>query len=301
MTSCACFTSPALEDAERYDRLTGYFNAGALVLGGARHRGAGAQRRPHAAGRRDARCHRPRLRPSSAGTELREQVERYLAEAPAGASPIRTPPTALELLAWMVARGHLEVKVAVPCDTARRPIPEDGIFHEKAGIVTDRAGDTLAWNGSLNETAAGWRRNWESINVYTSWGPEPERVADEDDNFARIWADQTQARDRAGRARGGAPRPAALHARQRPARAPAESSRPIRAHRHLSRRTNHLPARIEAPAVDLRRRVWAFIDQAPLVGRGGRKCRRGDGGGRSLAAPSAGRSNASTRTGRHDC
>src|SRR5205807_1306373 len=72
----------------------------------------------------------------------------------------------------------------------RRPIPADGIFHEKAGIVEDKVGDRIAWNGSLNETGAGWRYNWESINVYTSWGTEPKRVEEEEHNFARIWADK---------------------------------------------------------------------------------------------------------------
>ena len=96
----------------------------------------------------------------------------------------------MELLAWMVAGGYLDVKVAVPCDPNRKPIPADGIFHEKAGIIEDRGGDKIAWNGSLNETAAGWRDNWESINVYTSWGSEPRRVVDEETNFAQIWANK---------------------------------------------------------------------------------------------------------------
>ena len=86
----------------------------------------------------------------------------------------------------------LDVKVAVPCDANRKPIPADGIFHEKAGVIEDRGGDKIAWNGSLNETAAGWRHNWESINVYTSWGLEPKRVVDEEANFARIWANRAQ-------------------------------------------------------------------------------------------------------------
>ena len=68
---------------------------------------------------------------------------------------------------------------------------DDGIFHEKAGIIEDRTGEKIAWNGSLNETTAGWRTNWESINVYTSWGPQPERVVAEETNFARIWANRS--------------------------------------------------------------------------------------------------------------
>ena len=138
-----------------------------------------------------ARWSRPRSRPSRRGEDLRERVGKHLTTLPL-APPDAEASTALELLAWMVAGGHLDVKVAVPCDTGGKPVNDSAIFHEKAGIIEDRGGDKIAWNGSLNETAAGWRRNWESINVYTSWGPEPGRVADEEANFARIWANKAQ-------------------------------------------------------------------------------------------------------------
>ena len=92
----------------------------------------------------------------------------------------------------MVAHDFLDVKVAVPCDLNGNPVPADGIFHEKAGIIEDRVGDRIAWNGSLNETAAGWRYNWESINVYTSWGEDLERVEGEQVNFEQIWTNQAQ-------------------------------------------------------------------------------------------------------------
>ena len=133
----------------------------------------------------------PEIEAIEKGEQLRDLVERHLTNLPL-APPDPASSDALELLAWMVARGHLDVKVAVPCDANSKPIPADGIFHEKAGIIEDRGGDKIAWNGSLNETAAGWRYNWESINVYTSWGPEPKRVADEEANFARIWANKAQ-------------------------------------------------------------------------------------------------------------
>ena len=91
----------------------------------------------------------------------------------------------------MIARDYLEVKVAVPCNKRRQPVCNEALFHEKAGIIKDGAGDQIAWNGSLNETVAGWQRNWESINVYRSW-EEPERVEGEEANFSRLWADQSQ-------------------------------------------------------------------------------------------------------------
>ena len=262
------FYVPALEDAERYDRLTGYFNAGALALAA---RGIEGLVRNRGHMRLVVGCTLPpaEIEAIERGAALRERVERHLAELPL-APPDPVAAGALELLAWMVARGHLDVKVAVPCDADRRPIPEDGIFHEKAGIVTDRAGDRLAWNGSLNETAAGWRHNWESINVYTSWGPEPKRVDDEEANFGRIWADKAKrvivldtpeaVRRDLMRFMPDSDLPARL--REGPDPPPATPVGPTP--------EGGDPADDDAhPAVDLRSRVWAFIDRAPALPDGG--------------------------------
>ena len=166
------FYIPALEDAERYDRLTGYFSAGALALAA---RGIEGLVRNGGRMRLVVGCTLgpPEIEAIERGEALREQVEKHLTDLPL-APPDASVADALELLAWMVGRGHLDVKVAVPCDPGGKPIHDSAIFHEKAGIIEDRAGNRIAWTGSLNETAAGWQRNWESISVYTSWGPEPE-------------------------------------------------------------------------------------------------------------------------------
>ena len=264
------FYVPVLEDAERYDRLTGYFNAGALALAA---RGIGGLVRNAGRMRLVVGC---TLEPSEIeaierGEALRDLVEQRLASLPL-APPDPASCEALELLAWMIARGHLEVKVAVPCDLDGRPIPSDGIFHEKAGIVADRSGDRLAWNGSLNETTAGWRRNWESINVYTSWGPEPGRVDDEEANFARIWANRSKrvivldvpdaARRDLMRFMPDSDTPARLKesgpAPVKPA--PKDAALPPKQPEPLS---------AETPVDDLRSRVWAFIARAPSLPNGG--------------------------------
>ena len=179
------FHVPALEDAERYDRLTGYFNAAALALAA---RGIEGLVRNDGRMRLVVGCtlEPPEIEAIERGEALRILVERRLASIPL-APPDPAATDALELLAWMVARGFLDVKVAVPCNAEREPVADGGIFHEKSGIVEDRVGDRLAWTGSLNETGAGWRTNWESFSVYTSWGPEPGRVDAEESNFARIW------------------------------------------------------------------------------------------------------------------
>ena len=277
------FYVPALEDAERYDRLTGYFNAHALRL---------AARGLEGLVRNDGRMRLvvgctlapPEIAAIERGEELRRLVERHLATLPL-APPDQASADALELLSWMVGRGHLDVRVAVPCDADRKPVPADGIFHEKAGVIQDRGGDRLAWNGSLNETAAGWRYNWESINVYTSWGPDAGRVQAEEANFARIWADRAQrvivldipetARQSLMRFLPTTDKPARLGQeaapaweRGHPARRPARLTREAEAQPVPS-----LPAKPTgdaAPATgDLRRRVWSFIQRAPRLPEGG--------------------------------
>jgi hypothetical protein len=132
----------------------------------------------------------PEIEAIEKGEELRAQVVRHFAAMPLmPADPGMA--AGLELLAWMVSQGLLDVRVGIPCDDQRRPVPAEGLFHEKAGIIEDKTGDRLAFNGSLNETAAGWTRNWESLNVFTSWR-DPDRVSEEDANFAKLWAGQSK-------------------------------------------------------------------------------------------------------------
>jgi len=178
---------PALECAERYDRLTGYFNARALALAS---RGIEGLVRNGGRMRLLVGCTLDKAEVDAIckGAELREQVNAHLLRYPLKPGSQREV-EALELLAWMVAQQILEVKVAVPCDPQRRPTPAEGIFHEKSGIVEDKTGDRLAFNGSLNETAAGWTKNWESLNIFCSWRNEDalERAEEEDQNFKRLW------------------------------------------------------------------------------------------------------------------
>jgi hypothetical protein len=185
------FYLPALEGAERYDRLTGYFKAAALTLAARGIEGLvlnGGRMRLLVG----CTLEQPEIDAIERGENLRDAVEQHLGVIPLEPADQKAA-DALELLAWMVASGHLEVKVAVPCDANRCPIAADGIFHEKSGVIEDRVGDRIAWTGSLNETAAGWRQNWESISVYKSWGEgsEPDRVQREQANFDRLWADES--------------------------------------------------------------------------------------------------------------
>lgn len=181
----ALFYQIALACAVRYDRLTGYFNAGALTLAA-----RGIERLVRNGGRMRlvVGCTLPvaEVAAIEKGESLRNVIERFMLSNPLAPSNQESL-NALELLAWMVANGYLEVKVSIPCDENRRPTPADGIFHEKSGIIEDERGDIVAFSGSNNETPSGWQGNWESFHVFTSWR-EPERVVDEESNFGKIWS-----------------------------------------------------------------------------------------------------------------
>ena len=180
------FYIPALRCANRYDRSTGFFSATALTLAA---RGIEGLVRNDGHMRLIVGCtlHEDEVEAIRKGEELRSTVETHLGNMPLQAEN-PDEKDALELLAWTIAKGILEVRVAVPCDMKRQPIASNGIFHEKAGIVEDKAGHRLAWNGSLNETVYGWQVNWESINVFKSWEMDSQRVDEEEQNFGRIWA-----------------------------------------------------------------------------------------------------------------
>jgi SNF2 family DNA or RNA helicase len=174
------FYNPALECAVQYDRLTGYFSADSLAL---------AARGIEALIANDGRMRLIvglTLGPSeqealTEGYDLRDQIAARLCAIDL------TPPDAraqngLEMLAWMIAQGHLDVKVAIP-------VGSSGIYHEKVGIVTDEAGNRIAFSGSVNETAGGWLNNRESFKVHRSWGGEREaEFVDYDvDAFDLFW------------------------------------------------------------------------------------------------------------------
>lgn len=176
--------------AVRYDRSTGFFSVYALVLA---MRGLEGLLRNHGHMRLLVGCtlSEVEVHAIERGMNLWETVEASMLAMPLVA-PDTAARDALEPLAWMVARGHLDVKVAVPCASNRQPLPGVGLFHEKAGILEDAQGNRLAFNGSINETAYGWTHNWESFHVYTAWGNGAVHVQAEETTFHRLWTNQAR-------------------------------------------------------------------------------------------------------------
>ena len=101
----------------------------------------------------------------------------------------------LGALAWMVAAGLLEVRIALPLDHGGRPYQPGrfgALYHPKAGILCDPEGNMLSFQGSVNETGAAWTRNREKFEVKRSWhSPQDlEDIQVEINEFETIWNGQ---------------------------------------------------------------------------------------------------------------
>ena len=92
----------------------------------------------------------------------------------------------LNLLANLIATGLLDIRIAYTEDSKGI-----GMYHEKMGIITDAEGNHVAFSGSMNESATAMLVNYETIDVFRSWGDESEqeRVTLKQNAFFSIWND----------------------------------------------------------------------------------------------------------------
>ncbi|MFO1357160.1 DEAD/DEAH box helicase [Plasticicumulans sp.] len=182
------FYKPALACAVRYDRTTGYFSAGVLVLAA-----RGIERLVRNQGRMrlivGCTLDAGEVAAIEQGLQLRTAIAEHLQALPLDTGFPEAVP-ALELLAWMVEHGVLEVRIAVPCGPDREPLATALLFHEKAGIIEDATGARIAFSGSLNETVNGWHGNWESFHVFCSWNGGVAHVDAEEQTFDALWHDR---------------------------------------------------------------------------------------------------------------
>jgi len=103
----------------------------------------------------------------------------------------------VELLSWMVAQGHLEVRVAFRVH-GRTGTPmtygdtRDGYVHEKWAVFTDEEKNRLYIAGSLNESRTALVLNAENIDVHGDWWNELERrrADDAEQAFESLWQDE---------------------------------------------------------------------------------------------------------------
>ena len=98
----------------------------------------------------------------------------------------------VKALGWMLANGLLEMKLAIVvnedgslCDN--ETISENGLFHQKVGILRDSEGNELSFSGSINETAAAWVNNNEEFKVFKNWTESKGYYLKDKQSFDDIW------------------------------------------------------------------------------------------------------------------
>ncbi len=174
---------PALSQAVTYDRKTGFFSSHSLAL-------AAAGLRPFIANGGHMRLlvsHR--LSPDDVtaiqeGYDLRTRLGELLT--------LTLPDDQMlayrfKCLAWLVAAGRLDIKIALPTDNMGKLIGDHALFHEKMGLLTDSQGDRLCFYGSVNESTNAWRDSQESVMVFCSWKGQDETIAVHQESFDRLW------------------------------------------------------------------------------------------------------------------
>lgn len=91
-----------------------------------------------------------------------------------------------QCLSYLIANNRIEIKMVL--------LKESGIAHEKFGVFTDSYDNKVAFNGSMNLTAAGLTRNIEAIDCVCSWHNEEakKRIKCYQDDFDSIWNGHNQ-------------------------------------------------------------------------------------------------------------
>ncbi len=90
------------------------------------------------------------------------------------------------LLNNMIEANKLKIKIAIPNSEE-----VFGSFDEKIGLFRDENDDVIAFTGTSNETFDPQNRNFESIDVFTSWN-DKSRVEIKANDFENLWLNKTK-------------------------------------------------------------------------------------------------------------
>lgn len=92
----------------------------------------------------------------------------------------------VRMLKDIVENHKLEIKIAIP--NSEEVV---GSFSEKIGIFLDENDDAVAFTGTSSETFNTQNRNFESVDVFTSWN-DKSRVETKIKDFEELWENKTK-------------------------------------------------------------------------------------------------------------
>ena len=93
----------------------------------------------------------------------------------------------LNLMINLIERGILDIKIAI-----LNYGTDIGMYHEKIGIMGDEEGNKIAFTGSYNESLNSYVNNFESLDVYTNFSQDFNRVYQKEKDFDKLWNNATE-------------------------------------------------------------------------------------------------------------
>lgn len=189
------FYIPALSLAVKYDRVAGYFRSSSLAAasqGFSAFIGRGGKMRLIVGADLEPEDVKAILKGDS--LRLAANLNKQLDHSEIWSKEVKN---GVNLLAWMVAHGYLEVKVAfrlhrVTGEPLTIDSVADGYVHEKWFILTDEFGNRLYGSGTLNESRTAYVYNAENLDIHCDWwgDREQQRVEEAVKEFEQLWTGQ---------------------------------------------------------------------------------------------------------------
>jgi ERCC4-related helicase len=190
------FYLPALRHSVQYDRVAGFFRSSSLAV---------ASQGFSAMSDRDGRIRMivgSDMEPKDIEAILRGSTkrleDRMLRELDGHQAKPDEERRGVELLAHLVSRGTLEIKVAFRIDArTKEPLDwndaRDGYVHEKWLLFRDEAGDRLYGTGTLNESKTALVLNAENVDVFCDWWDDRSRarIDEAERTFEDMWTGKT--------------------------------------------------------------------------------------------------------------
>lgn len=175
------FYNEALQESVKYDRVSGYFSAASLA-----YYSRGIESLYQNGGK-----YRLIISNEISEDDYNEIVKGYqLKDKLCNQLLEKINPSQLDFeqqrnfvnLAYLISIGLVEIKIG---------FTYNGIFHAKYGYFQDKEGNVVYFSGSMNETEAGFIRNYEDITVLKSWEETDNSLSERVNDFEMLWDGQS--------------------------------------------------------------------------------------------------------------
>lgn len=177
------FYNIALSESVKYDRISGFFNSTSLAIAA-----SGVDKFIKNNGKMrlicGAKLNKDDLDSINNSDELKDLIhEEFLKDY--NSIEDELVKNHVKVLGWMIANDYLDIKIGINRKFDSKGY-DSSMLHSKIGIMYDEYGESILFNGSVNETAYGWKNNIESLKVFKSW-KNSEFMEDDKKDFEDFW------------------------------------------------------------------------------------------------------------------